>query len=99
MVDAEKRIGRIVTGRDHLRMRFSSKILFGDSMLRRAAAASLVSMLSSVPETALSRDKVINMYVNIFGYSCVSLGCLNDFHFQPTFTNKKRSWSKKYKPK
>lgn len=35
-------------------MRFSSKMLFGDSMLRRAAAASFVSMLSSAPETAVS---------------------------------------------
>lgn len=40
--------------KDGLLMRFSSKMLFGDSMLRRAAAASLVSMLSSAPETAVS---------------------------------------------
>lgn len=38
----------------NLRIRFSSKMLFGDSMLRRAAAASFVSMLSSVPETVVS---------------------------------------------
>lgn len=35
-------------------MRVSSRMLFGDSMLRRAAAASLVSMLSSVPDTVVS---------------------------------------------
>lgn len=40
--------------KDGLLMRFSSKMLFGDSMLRRAAAASFVSMLSSAPETAVS---------------------------------------------
>lgn len=42
-------------------IRFSSKMLFGDSMLRRAAAASFVSMLSSAPETVVS---VQNMSVN-----------------------------------
>lgn len=35
-------------------MRFSSRMLLGDSMLRRAAAASLVSMVSSAPETVVS---------------------------------------------
>lgn len=38
----------------NLLIRFSSKMLFGDSMLRRAVAASFVSMLSSRSETVVS---------------------------------------------
>lgn len=58
--------------KDGLLMRFSSKMLFGDSMLRRAAAASFVSMLSSAPETAVSvRQKRTPMNIR---KSCESVG-------------------------
>lgn len=45
---------------EDLLIRFSSNMLFGDSMLRRAAAASFVSMLSSGPDTVVSVQQMKN---------------------------------------
>lgn len=56
--------------KNSLLIRFSSKMLFGDSILRSAAAASFVSMLSSAPETVVSvtRQKIHLSDIHVGNY-------------------------------